>query len=358
MSQTQEQSPDCPATNRAATLLEVKTPSSHRPKRATDGGPRWLSTLAAYAAIARPDHWFKNVFMVVGIVLGCFYRPDFLATSNPWVFLLALAATCLVASSNYVINEVLDAPTDRHHPLKCSRPIPSGRVKVGWAYVEWVLLAVAGGAIAAMVNVPFLATAAWLWLMGIVYNVRPMRSKELPYLDVLSEAINNPIRLLLGWFVVDPSQVPPLSLVISYWMVGAFFMATKRFAEYRWLGDPAKAAAYRSSFRGYDEGTLLVSMFFYATAAALFLGVFIIRCHLELILSIPLIAGFFGSYLRVALKPGSSVQAPEKLYKERGLMVYLVICVVVFLGLMFVDIPVLYEWFKAAPPEMRTLWEI
>jgi len=52
-------------------------------------------------------------------------------------------------------------------------------------------------------------------------------------------------------------------------------------------------------------------MFFYATASALFLGVFIIRYHLELILSTPLIAGFFGSYMRVTLKPSSPVQAPS-----------------------------------------------
>ena len=96
----------------------------------------------------------------------------------------------------------------------------------------------------------------------------------------------------------------------------------------------------------------------YATAAALFLGVFVIRYHLELILSVPLIAGFFATYMRIALKEDSPVQAPERLYRERGLMVYLLICLAAFVGLMFVHVPVLYEWFNVEPSSIPSLWAI
>ena len=209
-----------------------------------------------------------------------------------------------------------------------------------------------------MVNVPFFAAAVSLWIMGLIYNVRPIRSKELPYVDVLSESVNNPIRLVLGWFVVSASTIPPVSLLVAYWMVGAFFMGSKRFAEYRMIADKSRAAAYRKSFAHYDDNRLLVSMFFYASAAAMFLGIFIIRYHLELILSIPLIAGFFSMYLRVALKPDSAAQAPERLFRERGLMIYLVACVAAFVLLMFVQIDALYEWFNVTPSELPTLWKI
>ena len=194
--------------------------------------------------------------------------------------------------------------------------------------------------------------------MGLVYNVRPVRSKDLPYVDVLSESVNNPIRLLLGWFAVTATEIPPVSLLIAYWMIGAFFMATKRFSEYRSIGDPAVAAAYRNSFRYYDEPKLLVSMFFYTTCFALFLGVFIIRYHLELILSFPLIAGFVCYYLMLAFKEESAAQNPEQLYRERGLMLYLAICMAVFVGLMFVQIPALYQWFNVEPSSVTPLWRI
>ena len=311
-----------------------------------------------YVSIARPDHWLKNVFMLIGVVLACFYKPALFWTLDLVHLAAGLVATCLVASSNYVLNEILDAPSDRHHPEKHGRPIPSGRVWLPAAYVQWLLLAAIGFALAWWVNRPFLVAAVSLWVMGLLYNVRPIRSKDLPYLDVLSESINNPIRLVLGWFVVAASTVPPLSLLIAYWMVGAFFMASKRFAEYRAIGDKQRAAAYRNSFRHYDDNRLLVSMFFYASAAAMFLGIFIIRYHLELILSVPLIAGFFSMYLHVALKPASAAQAPERLFRESGLMLYLALCVAVFVLLMFVRINFLYDLFNVTPSDLPPLWEI
>ncbi len=316
----------------------------------------WLDRISPYVQIARPDHWFKNVFMLAGVVLAIFYFFDLAAFS--WLMLgIGLVSTCLVASSNYVINEILDAPTDLDHPVKRQRPIPAGLVSLPVAYAEWLLLAAVGIGLAALVNPAFLGTAAALWVMGLIYNIPPVRSKELPYVDVLSESVNNPLRLMLGWFIVNPVAIPPLSLMISYWMIGAFFMASKRFAEYRSINDPAVAAAYRKSFHHYDDNRLLVSMFFYGSAAALLLGVFIVRYKLELLLSVPIIAGFFAMYMHVTLKPDSPVQNPERLYRERGLMIYLSICVVAFLGLMFVDVPALYDVFNVTPSQMRSLWK-
>jgi len=312
----------------------------------------------AYVSIARPDHWGKNVFMALGVVLAYFYRPHAFSWSTLGTIVWAFMATCLVASSNYVLNEILDAARDREHPKKRWRPIPAGKVWLPAAYAQWVLLGVVSLAMAWQINAAFFAAAGLLLVMGLVYNVPPIRSKELPYLDVLSESLNNPIRLLLGWFAVIAHEVPPISLMLAYWMIGAFFMAAKRFAEYRHINDPARAAAYRSSFRHYNEKRLLISIAFYITTFALFLGVFIIRYKLELILSFPLVAGFICYYLHIAYKDESAAQSPEKLYRERGLMAYLLVCLIVFFALMFVEIPVLYEWFNVAPSTVSPLWRI
>jgi hypothetical protein len=99
-------------------------------------------------------------------------------------------------------------------------------------------------------------------------------------------------------------------------------------------------------------------MFFYVTMFALFLGVFIIRYHLELILFAPFVSGFITQYVRVGLNENSSTQNPERLYRERNLMVYLIVCVVVFVLLMFVEIPALYHWFNVEPSRTSPLWRI
>ena len=57
----------------------------------------------------------------------------------------------------------------------------------------------------------------------------------------------------------------------------ALLMAMKRYAEYRDIADPERAAGYRKSFAFYTEERLLVSVMFYGTAAMLFLGTFIMQ---------------------------------------------------------------------------------
>lgn len=309
-----------------------------------------------YIQIARVDHWFKNVFMVLGVLLAFFYEPALFT----WTALLhlggALLATCLIASSNYVINELLDAPWDSFHPVKKYRPVPSGKIRPALAVVEWLILGASGMTIAFLLNPYFMAVALLLWVMGVAYNVPPIRTKELPYLDVLSESVNNPLRLLLGWFALIVDRFPPLSLLLAYWMVGAFFMATKRFAEYRHLGDKETAAQYRKSFKYYSEERLLVSMFFYAVMCALFAGVFMVRYHVELVLFVPLAAGFFAYYLKLGLQHDSPAQHPEKLFRERGFLVYMTLSTVLFILIMFIHIPLLYDLFNIAPSNIHPLW--
>jgi len=318
----------------------------------------WWDAVLPYVRIARIDHWFKNAFMLLGVFLAVFYHPEVISWSSAGALLAATLLTCLVCSSNYVLNEYLDAERDRVHPTKKDRPAARGLIRGAVAIPLWLILAAIGIGGGLMINGPFAIYAAALWLMGCIYNIPPIRSKELAYVDVLSESVNNPLRLMLGWTPLVPQQIPPLSLILSYWLVGAFFMATKRFAELRHIGDPARAAQYRSSFRHYTEERLLVSMMFYITAAALFAGVFMVRYKLELLFSIPAVAGFFAYYLRLGLRPDSPVQNPEKLYLERGFMAYALLTVGVFSVLMFVQIPWLYEFMRVEPADVHNLWQL
>ena len=318
--------------------------------------PRWVIVIEDYIKIARIDHWFKNVFMLFGVLFAYFHNPNEVGIHRLPSLVIAVFATCLVASSNYVLNEIQDAEFDKIHPKKKFRPIPSGRVIISIAYAEWILLGVTGCLLAATVNRAFLYTIIAFLIAGIIYNVKPFRSKEIPYLDVLSESINNPLRLLLGWFTFVPNQFPSVSLLISYWMIGAFFMATKRFAEIRNINNAQIAGSYRKSFNYYTETRLMASIFFYATFFALFLGIFILKYHFELILLSPLIAGFIALYIKIGRQEDSAVQNPERLYKEKGFMVYTVICLLIFIVLLFTSIPDLYIWFKVQPPQVSPLW--
>jgi 4-hydroxybenzoate polyprenyltransferase len=90
-----------------------------------------------YIAIARPDHWFKNVFMMPGIVFALYDSPHLLSINLVLTVLLGTFATCIIASSNYTLNEILDAPMDALHPVKKFRPVPSGKINIKIAYIQW-----------------------------------------------------------------------------------------------------------------------------------------------------------------------------------------------------------------------------
>ena len=82
------------------------------------------------------------------------------------------------------------------------------------------------------------------------------------------------------------------------------------------------------------------------------------RSKIELVVSVPFLAAMFAFYLRLGLKENSPVQNPERLYQERGFFVYTELCFVLFVVLMFTQIPILYEWFRFDPPKLVPLWII
>ncbi len=311
-----------------------------------------LGRLKAHIEIARPDHIVKNVFVLPGILIPLSFDTRLIGVSLVPQVLLGLVAVCLVACSNYVINELLDAPYDRFHPTKRNRPVPSGKVNISAAWVQWLLMFLAGVVIGWQVSQLFAVTLGALWLMGIAYNVPPIRTKDIVVIDVMSEAANNPLRMLLGWFMVTTAMLPPVSLLVAYWMVGCYFMALKRFSEHRELHNQEIAVAYRRSLGAYTERTLLVSVMFYAATAMLCFGAFIVLYRLELALSFPLVAMTMALYLDLAFSPASPVQNPEKLYRCKKLMVSVFACAVAMTVLFFVDLPRFNDLFKPTLPRV------
>ncbi len=257
---------------------------------------------------------------------------------------LGLLAAISIASANYAINEWLDRGFDRHHPTKSQRTAVRRELRGDFVWFEWLVLAGVGLSCSYMANIPMFLACSVFALQGLVYNVPPVRLKDKPYLDVISESINNPLRLIIGWTMIDATSLPPGSIILSFWLGGAFLMAVKRLSEYRDITAShgrELLSRYRSSFLGYSEISLTVSCFVYALLSTFFLAVFLLKYRIEYILLMPLITALFGQYVAMAMKPDSSAQKPEKLFRERGLMLLVSLLGVAFLALTFVDVPAL-----------------
>src|SRR5580658_1907821 len=124
----------------------------------------------AHLAITRLDHSIKNLFVLPGVIVPLSVDPSLRTWHLLPQLILAFIAITLVACSNYVINEVLDAPFDRLHPVKRNRPAARGVVNTGIAYAQWLLMMVAGVGIGLLVSHMFAVMALSLWIMGCLYN--------------------------------------------------------------------------------------------------------------------------------------------------------------------------------------------
>lgn len=300
--------------------------------------------IRGHLSLLRLDHSVKQLFVLPGIAVALVIDHVHPSTHLLLRVIVGLMAVTAVASSNYVLNELLDAPFDRLHPSKCMRAAAMGVVNRPVAYLQWLALAVLGFALADRVSRGVLLASVALWVMGCIYNVSPIRSKDVPYLDVMSEAINNPLRFCAGWYIVSSLVVPPVSLLISYWMLGSYFMALKRFSEYRQLGQE-KAGWYRKSFLHYSEESLLNSVVFYAASAMLFFGAFVMRYRMELVLAFPVVALLMAEYFKLSFEEDSAVQNPEKLFKESRLMLLFFLCAALLTFLLFVNLPIIARMF-------------
>ena len=277
--------------------------------------------MTEYLKICRIDHWLKNIFIVFGhgvaivLVLGMEITSEVV-----WMAALSLIPACFIASANYILNEILDAPFDALHPTKKLRGIPAGKVKVK---ILWWIMAgfiVAGFTLSLLLfNWAYTAALAALLVSGLVYNIPPVRLKDRAFLDVIAESFNNPVRLWLGFYaLVEPPLVAPLSIVLAWWFFGALLMTGKRYSEYRFIGDKELSGKYRKSFEVYTERRLIIAMITYANLFCFCTGIAMaIYSQLNnLVFVFPVMVLAIIAYFRHAMKESSARLEPEQLLQN------------------------------------------
>jgi len=293
---------------------------------------RYRKKIPYYIGVFRPSHWFKNIFMLIGSFSAYIFFNASINSENAVLMLIAFFCTCLAASANYGINELIDSEFDKYHPVKRKRPIPSGKISKKKVLAGSLLLALTAAAISYF----FLPIGAFfailsLLVMGFLYNVRPFRTKELPYLDVISESINNPIRFIIGWYAIQMTFFPPASFIVSFWAFGAFLMACKRLAEYRFINDDEKAAKYRKSFKHYTEERLIISIIGYVSLVSFSLAIICIKYSVSVILAVPVFVISFIWYFRLTLKKDSPAKEPEKLLSHKEFYFFTISTIVILI---------------------------
>ncbi len=280
-----------------------------------------------YLKVARIDHWLKNIFIVFGHAVAVVLVLN-LEINAPLVLkaFLSLIPACLIASANYILNEILDAPFDKLHPRKKMRPIPAGKVSVPilWGIMAGCSVVGFGLAFWWFQNPGYWIALALLLFSGLVYNVQPVRLKDRAFLDVIAESFNNPIRLWLGWFaLVETTRYPPLSIMLAWWCFGGLLMTGKRYSEFRFINDKELSGQYRKSFQVYTDRSLIIAMITYANLFCFCAGWAI--CSYpplnNLVFVFPLIILAVVMYFRHAMSEVGARLEPEQLLQNKWIIV-------------------------------------
>ena len=207
--------------------------------------------IATWIKELRIHQWAKNILVLVPLVAAHKYTD----ISSVLAASLAFLFYGLVASSAYVLNDLVDIQNDRAHQYKYTRPIAAGRLSILSAWVVWPALAVIPFFIAfSVLPIRFGLVLATYFLLTLAYS---FVLKKIAILDVLVLACLYTLRIIAGTFVIG---VP-----LSFWLISlSLFLFTglafiKRYSELL----PLKGGINREiKGRGYlsEDLTMVASM--------------------------------------------------------------------------------------------------
>lgn len=197
--------------------------------------------LSAFVRLVRPQQWIKNFFVLAPLLFSG-QATDPGAQVKAW---LAFASFCLLASTVYVMNDVIDREADRAHPTKRRRPIASGAVAPAAAMALAAAMLAMSVTFAFMVGAGLLACAVAYLALNVVYSIR---LKHVVILDVFAIAAFFVLRLLAGSAAVGVR--PSVWLILCGGLLALYLGFAKRRHELVLLGDDS--SSHRSVLSQYS----------------------------------------------------------------------------------------------------------
>ena len=175
--------------------------------------------LKSIIQLMRPEQWMKNLF----VFLPVFFDGKLLADGYWQHTLVAFFSFCFVASAIYCLNDIQDVERDRQHPRKCHRPIASGAISKGGAWMVMVCCLCVSVAIAYVSGLSLLGIIIGYFLLNIAYS---LKLKHYAIIDVFIIAVGFVLRVFAGGCA--KSIYPTPWLVLMTFLLALFLAFAKR----------------------------------------------------------------------------------------------------------------------------------
>ncbi|MEL6573358.1 MAG: UbiA family prenyltransferase [Pseudomonadota bacterium] len=234
---------DLPVWKKSNKVITVNAPAALQTKAQMLGKPvEHLTTISQsylpYVRALRPHQWLKNVLIFLPMLAAHQMTGATLLQS-----LIAFISFSLIASSVYVVNDLLDLKSDRVHPRKCKRPLAAGDIPILNGSILAGGLVTLGALVAALLGGPFFVVMLAYYLITTAYS---LYLKKRIVIDICVLASLYTVRIVAG----GAATGIPLSVWLLAFSMFFFFSlaAVKRQAE---LVDLTKQKQESASGRGY-----------------------------------------------------------------------------------------------------------
>lgn len=288
--------------------------------------------IRAIIQLMRPRQWTKNGFIFLALIFDkqLFQLEPFLRTLAGFVLF------AFISSAVYILNDIVDIDTDRQHPKKKLRPLPSGKLPVRTAWMAAILLIGVSLPLAWLLTPVFAAVLVTYLVINFAYS---HWLKHIPILDVIIVAFGFVLRVHAGVTLITVERFSPWLYVMTI-LLALYLGFGKRRAELALLD--RGASSHRKVLEGYtipllDQYILIVSA---TTIVAFMLYTFSapnLPDNHTMMLTIPFVIYGIFRYMYLIQVTHETGAPEEVLLSDRPLQITLVLCGLVVLAVFYLQ---------------------
>ncbi|ACL76168.1 decaprenyl-phosphate phosphoribosyltransferase [Ruminiclostridium cellulolyticum] len=156
----------------------------------------FIDAVICFIKLIRVRQWSKNIFVFSGIL----FPSGVIGLLQVIQLFIAFFLFCVISSSVYIINDIIDLEKDILHPVKRFRPIASGKIKVKFALAIFYIICPASIILSFLLNKYFGIILCIYFVINLSYS---LKLKEFVFIDLLIISFGFVLRTLSGIIIVN-----------------------------------------------------------------------------------------------------------------------------------------------------------
>jgi len=195
-----------------------------------------MKKIKVFARALRVNQWIKNLLVFTAVIFSGKLFDAWIVSQA----IIAFGIFCLLSSTSYLLNDIIDYPYDKKHPVKRYRPIASGEISMQQATFAVFILTVVSLLLSLLFSVNFFFLALIFILLHFLYS---LYLKKFPTVDIFAISLSFILRAMGGELVTGYHI--PVWLLLTIFFISLFMASVKRHAELITHGRETRESLYR-----------------------------------------------------------------------------------------------------------------